>query len=75
MKAEPAPARVRRHELGQGRIADHDLGAEAEALHEAADDELRHVLGEGRGERGEPEDQQVELVGEAPADSGRRRSR
>ena len=67
MNGEPAAARLRRHELGQGRIADHDLGAEAEPLHEAADDELRHVLRERRGERSKPEDQQVDLVGEAPA--------
>src|SRR5262249_9580205 len=40
---------------------------ESEALDEAADDELRHVLHEGGGERGKPEHQKVDLVGEAAA--------
>ena len=66
-EGQPAPARCRRHEFGQRRIADHDFGAEPETLDEAADDELRHVLSEGSRQRGKPEDQQVDLVGEAPA--------
>ncbi len=66
-ESEPAAARLRRHELGQRRIADHDLGAQAQPLHETADDELAHILREGGGERGEPEDQEVDLIGEAPA--------
>jgi hypothetical protein len=67
-ESEPAPAGLRRHELGQRRIADNDLGAEAHPLHEAAGDELVHVLRERRRERGEPEDEEIELVGEAPAE-------
>ena len=68
MNDSQRPRDLRRHEFGQRRIADHDLGAEAEPLHEAADDELVHVLREGGGERGETEDQQVDLIGEAPAE-------
>ncbi len=64
---QPAPARLRRNEFGQRRIADHDFGAEAEALHEAAGDQLGHVLREGRRQRRQPEDQEVDLIGEAPA--------
>ena len=65
---QPAAARLRRHEFGHGRIADHDFGAEAEPLHEAAGDQLGHVLREGGRERGEAEDQEVDLIGEAPAE-------
>ena len=36
-------------------------------MDETADDELCHVLRQGRGERGKPEHQQVDLVGEAAA--------
>src|SRR5581483_6746939 len=36
-------------------------------LHEAAGDQLGHVLCEGGGQRRQPEDQEVDLVGEAPA--------
>jgi hypothetical protein len=53
--------------MHNGTDANHDLGAESEPLDEAADDELRHVLREGGRERGKPEHQQVDLVGEAAA--------
>jgi len=61
---QPAPARLRRNEFRQRRIADDDFGAEAEALEEAADDQLIHVLRERRRQRRQPEDQEVDLVGE-----------
>src|SRR5262249_29511209 len=66
-ESEPAPARLRGHKLRHGRIADHDLSAESEALDETADDELCHVLRKGRGKRGKPEHQQVDLICEATA--------
>ena len=67
MKASQRPARVRRHEFGQRRIADHDFGAEPQPLHEAADDQLVHVLRKSGRDRSKPEDQQVDLIGESPA--------
>jgi hypothetical protein len=64
-EGEPAAARLRRHEFGQCRVADHDLGTEAEPHDEAQPVQRRHVEG-GRGsERGKAEDHEVDLVGEA----------
>jgi hypothetical protein len=54
--------------IGHGRIADDDFGAQPQSLHKAAGDQLRHVLGKGCGERGQAKDQQVDLVGEAASE-------
>ena len=67
-ESHPAAARGRRHEFGHGRIADHDLGAEAQAHHEPRGDQPIHAGRRGGGEGREAEDDQVELVGEAPAE-------
>jgi hypothetical protein len=65
-EGKPAPARFRRHELGHGRIADDDLGAETKSLDEPADDKLIHILRERGGKRSQAEDQQVDLICETP---------
>jgi hypothetical protein len=50
-------------------ISDRRPGAEADAHDEAQRDQPLHARREGGGERGDAEDRQVELIGEAPAEA------
>jgi hypothetical protein len=63
--AHPPAAGTRRHELGQRREPDNHLGAEANAHDPAEDDQRVHRRGNSSGERGDAEDDQIGLVGEA----------
>jgi len=57
----------RRRELEHGRVADHDLGTEADPGDEARADQPIHVRRGRACERGKAEDREIELIGEAAA--------
>jgi hypothetical protein len=64
-EGEPPPARLRRHEFGQRRIADDDLRAQPKPHGETDEVERRHIRREGGCQRRQTKDHQVDLIGEA----------